>query len=506
MKNSFKHRFSLMIATLLLVLATGCQSLQETPNFADPDTFFKSRSDISNALNGAYRPMSQQWFNTYYNRSVFDCALGITTGYEKGPQYYKQGAYVASDEYIVAYWNDNYAGINRANAIIENLPNVPVSAITEEFRKQSNGEARFLRALYLYQLYIYFENIPVPTESTKNLTVRMGNEGGKKKALVTMVEDLKIAEADLASSYGATDGGRPTKWAAKALLAKVYLEDAQWQLAADKAFEVIDKSGLSLFSNFNDNFDPAKENTGERLFEIQNNFFVSPDNINNMHAHYTPTDWDGGDPNTLIPGDGKTAAGWGDAWIVGDVKMRAMFDANDKRISTTFMEQYRSKNVKDVVRFSPTANSPFVSSGSSERTFKNVILQKMIEYNTGNWNQTKKNYIILRLADTYLAHSEAVANGATGNGTFGINAVRTRAALPPVTAAGSNLKNIVFDEYVREFIGEGWVFPTARRFGKTAELIRTYTGRTVDNAKFRVLPIPLVEINANAAVKQNTGW
>jgi hypothetical protein len=320
---------------------------------------------------------------------------------------------------------------------------------------------------------------------------------------------LKAAETELPAQNAAADLGRASRWGAKTLLAKVYLEAGKWNEAATKAKEVIDQSGVTLFSNFTDVFSVEKENTGERFFEIQNDFATSPwANYNNMHAHFTPTDWDGGNPNTLDVGDDVTAAGWGDAWIVSDITFRSKFETGDKRIPVTFMEQYRSKNAGgQVVKFDPKAKSGFVAPNSSERTFNNVILQKNIEYKIGGWQYTKKNYMVLRLSDALLAHSEAVANGASGDGLFGINTVRARAGLKALSGvSGQALKDAVFNEWLREFAGEGWAFPTARRFNKTADIIKEFAGRTVDNAKFRVLPIPLVEINANKGVTQNKSW
>lgn len=508
----FSTTFSSLIRTALTLTVvfglslTGCKSLVEEPDFASPDAFYKTEKDMQAAVNAAYRPFSSQWFNTYYNRSVFECALGISGGYEKGPQYYEQGSYAASDEYISAYWQDVYNGVNRTNVVLDQLSKISKDALPDASKKQMSGEAHFLRAMYYYHVFAYFENIPVTDKPTAGLGQYASNEGGKQKALDLMTADLKAAEGELPTTYAASDAGRPTRWAAKALLAKVLLEAGKNQEAADKAQEVITQSGLKLFANYNDNFSADMKNQGERLFEIQNNFDKSPwDNYNNMHAHYTPTDWDGGDPNTLTVGDGVTAAGWGDAWIVGDTKVRALFAETDKRTPVTFMSQYRSKNAAGaVVKYSPTAKSAFVAQGSPERSFNNVILQKFIEYNTGGWQNTKKNYIVLRLADTYLVHAEAVANGATGNGLASLNAVRQRAGIASATAL---TKDGVMTEWMREFIGEGWIFPTVRRFNKTAEVIKEYAnGRVVDNAKWRVLPIPFVEINANPNVKQNTGW
>lgn len=487
------------------VLAAGtwaCKDLTENPDFASPDTFYKTDSDLQAAVNGAYRPLNNEWFNTYYNRCVLDCALGIQSGYEKGPQYYPAGQYVSTDEYIQAYWRQLYDGVNRTNVVIDAVGKA--TAASASVKKQVNAEARFLRAFYYYQLFGHFENIPVPDKPTRALGEYVGNEGGKEKALALMIADLTVAENDLPN---ADVTGRPSKWAAKTLLAKVHLEKGDNAAARAKALDVVTNSGLSLFADFSKVFDVANENQGERLFEIQCDFDQSPwQNYNNMHAHFTPTDWDGGDPNTLTPGDGVTAAGWGDAWIIGNNQWRADYFNNpaDKRIPVTFMDRYRSKNAGgNVVTYDAAAASPFVAPGSADRKFKNVIFQKVIAYNVGGWQFSRKNYVVLRLSDALLTHAEACANLNDATGLTSLNAVRTRAGLPPAAAL---TKDEVFAEWMREFASDGWAFSHARRTGRTAEIIKKYTGRTVDNNKYRLMPIPAVEIIANSNIRQNPGW
>ncbi|MFD1819719.1 RagB/SusD family nutrient uptake outer membrane protein [Pseudarcicella hirudinis] len=506
MRNSLKRPlFFMALAGGLSLLSIGCADLKETPDFVSPENFYKSEADAVAAINGAYRPINDEWYDNPYNRSVFDCALGIQSGYEKGPLYYRQGGYVASDEYIDSYWAQNYRGINRTNIVLDKLPGVKMD---DAVKKRISGEAHFLRAFYYYCLTVYFENIPVIDKPTRELGNYPTNDGGKKKALDLMISDLKAAEGELPATMTDANAGRPTKWAAKTLLSKVYLESGEWQNAADKAKEVIDQSGLTLFTNFVDNFSVEKKNTGERLFEMQCNYDVNPDIYQNLHAHFTPTDWDGSDPNSNVPGDGATASGWADAWIVGSNDFRDIFEAGDNRIPVTFMEKYRSKNANNqMVSYDRNAKSPFVAQGSPDRTFKNVIYQKWIEYNIGGWQKTKKNITLLRLADAYLAHSEACAKGATGDAYMGINKIRSRAGLTALSGLTKDaLVNATLVETLREFAGEGWAFPTLRRFGKIAEYTKKYAGRDVDETKYRVLPIPIVEINANPKIKQNQGW
>jgi starch-binding outer membrane protein, SusD/RagB family len=501
MKNTFIK--SLIALLTILIMVTGCQTLDEKPDFPSVDTFYNNDSELAAGVNGAYRPLNYEWFNSYYNRCVIDCALGTQTGYEKGPQYYERGQYVTTDEYLLAFWSQIYDGINRTNVVLDALTTKRAN-FTDAAAQQASGEMHFLRAMYMYQVFGVFENIPVPTAPTYEIKEYESNEGGKDRAITQMIADLTAAENELPAT--ATDG-RPSKWAAKTLLAKVLLEKGDWAGAKSKAEEVVNTSGLTLFPEFLSTVDVAHENQNERLFEIQNDFDLSPwANYNNMHAHFTPTDWDGGDPNTLSVGDGITAAGWGDAWIVGDVQWRQdMFsNADDKRIPVTFMSRYRSKNAAgDVVEWDPAASSPFIAPGSAERKFKNVIFQKVIEYNIGGWQYTKKNYVLLRLADAYLAHAEACARLNDASGATTLNAVRNRAGIGDAPAFNADA---VFDEWMREFAGDGWAFPLCRRYGKTADIIQKYSGRNVDNAKFRLMPIPAAEVLSNNKVKQNPGW
>ncbi len=88
-----------------------------------------------------------------------------------------------------------------------------------------------------------------------------------------IIDDLKAAENVLPPSYTGADQGRATKGAARAFLASVYLTLKQYQLAADKAAEVMAPgSGYGLWDNYTDVFDIKNEFGKEAIFDAQ---FVS---------------------------------------------------------------------------------------------------------------------------------------------------------------------------------------------------------------------------------------
>jgi hypothetical protein len=120
-------------------------------------------------------------------------------------------------------WGDYYAGIFRCNTLIGKLDGIDFSN-DEEARPRIEGEARFLRALLYFDLVRLFGNIPLITiPTTENVP-----QAAPVDVYKLIAEDLKFASSSIpADAYpkanAATNDGRATRYAAKALLARVYL-------------------------------------------------------------------------------------------------------------------------------------------------------------------------------------------------------------------------------------------------------------------------------------------
>jgi hypothetical protein len=124
------------------------------------------------------------------------------------------------------------------------------------------------------------------------------------------------------------------------------------------------------------------------------------------------------------------------------------------------------------------------------------------------------NIYLLRLADAYLVAAEAEARltGATTNAYSNINAVRTRAGIPNLTAGLSQQAFIdsTLQERSWEFYGEGDRWYDLTRTNRFLTVIPAavnadYPVRT-PVAKNKYFPIPQVEINANTLLEQNDDW
>ncbi len=163
-------------------------------------------------------------------------------------------------------WATCYAGIGRANQVIDNVPRINV--MTEEERNQIIGEAKFLRALNYFTLVNGFENIPLVLSFEKDLSKLRVPQSKPADIWAQIEKDLKDAEAVLPPDYSSSGmQGRATKYAAIALLGKAYLFQEKWNDAENKLNELYNK--FSLLPNYVDNFNGKSENGPESIFEIQ---------------------------------------------------------------------------------------------------------------------------------------------------------------------------------------------------------------------------------------------
>ena len=524
MKKYIFNKLSIsLIAGTMSVMA--CSDLKETPDFINPDSFYQSAKELELGVNAVYDDLTMgnnDWFNHFYNRYVFECLTGYQVGWEKGPLQYNLGNISAADDYINAYWQQCYRSIDRANNIIEIADKIEDPGNKDQIAR-IKGEALFLRAFYYYELVRYFDNPPLKTAPTQTYKDLPSNEGGMRAVIDQIYKDCNEATPLLPGSYTGANVGRATKWANLTLLMKAQLWDQKWAEAKATADIIINTGGLSLFTNFGDNFDVDHKNTGERIFEGQASAKANANEYTNNSAHFNPEDY----PSDL------GGAGW--SWLSATKDFRMTYEDEDKRIDGTFIESYPSGRVPKTskgeyatVKWSARADynlsrfgglvDPNADPNKPEQLiFSKAWSNKLVELDV-NWSATEKNIIYMRYADVLLGHSEAANESGQGDPYMGINMIRARAGLTPLKGLSQEaLRNAIVDEIMHEFAFEQVGYPELRRkskFGGTPDYLGDYiknysqkynVGR-VPKAKDYVLPIPLIELQGNPNVKQNDVW
>ncbi|HAH57366.1 MAG TPA: RagB/SusD family nutrient uptake outer membrane protein, partial [Bacteroidales bacterium] len=164
-----------------------------------------------------------------------------------------------------AIWIKNYVGIYRANLLLEKIDGVDAS---DDFKKRIIAECKFLRAYFYFEEVAYFENIPLLLNTLGSPSEYKQPQASPAEVYNQIALDLTEAMTGLPESVSAAEAGRITKWAAQALLARVYLfyngvynQDLQaGNTLINKGIlvtyldELIASSGHDLFEDYGTNF------------------------------------------------------------------------------------------------------------------------------------------------------------------------------------------------------------------------------------------------------------
>jgi hypothetical protein len=184
-------------------------------------------------------------------------------------------------------WIVLYAGIQRCNDVLNTL--AATSGISATKTTEIQAQARFLRAFYHFELRKVFGKVAWVDE-----TVGVGNTSISNSTEIypKIEEDLTFAVANLPDDWHTTgEVGRANKWAAKAMLAKVYMFQKKYSAALPILTDIINNGKTAkgqkygLNDHFYSNFNPAQKNSKESVFAAQTSV---QDN--------SSVDW-GGDPN-----------------------------------------------------------------------------------------------------------------------------------------------------------------------------------------------------------------
>ncbi|NPA37510.1 MAG: RagB/SusD family nutrient uptake outer membrane protein [Chlorobi bacterium] len=264
---------------LLTVFMAACNDfLEENPkSLLSPSNFPSSAEDCELILGGMQSVVASQSFadrGLYFLAEV--SSDETTVRYTTGDRYELDNMVFTTDnQYIRMTWSSCYTIINQSNILIKYLPD-------EDWAQPYIGAAKFYRA-WMYSTLVRLWGPTIvrlePTEqiSSDEEVVRTS----EKEVFDIIVDDLVDAEQKLPELWtgnaASPDDGRPTKGAAKVLLAEMYATMAgwpvndvsKWKLASDKAKEVMDMGLYHLLPDFADLYLIAKKNGPEHIFSFQ---------------------------------------------------------------------------------------------------------------------------------------------------------------------------------------------------------------------------------------------
>jgi hypothetical protein len=171
----------------------------------------------------------------------------LYSGVSGTPLFYYTNS-LTSSNVSSGYWESIYPRIFLINSAVEGLS--ATTTLTPTIRIQLLGEAKFIRAFLYFYLVNLYGDVPLVL-STDYLVNAVMPRTPKSAVWEQIINDLKDAESLLSSNYlkadifsTSTDRLRPTKWAAAAMLSRVFLYQQKWKDAEIAATTVINNNKL----------------------------------------------------------------------------------------------------------------------------------------------------------------------------------------------------------------------------------------------------------------------
>jgi len=535
-----KHKLYFMIAGLLIFSACG-EDYLDTHSYTElnESTFYKTQQDAFSALVGVYdgfqRMYGQAWSMPVASEILSDNAFGgggSADGY--GAQLIDEFDLQKSPGDIRIFednWKDYYKGIFRCNTLLGHLDDINWGN-NEALKNEYAAEARFIRAVAYFDLARLFENVVLLDKpSSENLPQATPDDVYK-----LIAEDLTFAVENIpAVAYNAqpaSEHGRITKWAAEAMLARVFLFYTGYYHKTDLAGttkqqvlnnleDLIQNSGHDLVPDFATLWPAASlaDYAGER----------NPENILNIKATYTSSyngDMDGNHWLVMLGLRDGNYPPYGQGWGAGSVnpKLWNDYDNTDTRKVASIisiadehvgLDYSGSREYTGYYNKKYTPMSSVIVDKETGQEIAKSLAEQLggVNFMIGQY----QDYIVIRYADVLLMAAEL---GSANAQTY-FDRVRQRAYQGNFSALPVTPANIM-EERRLEFAFEGiryWdllrqgVDVAASTIGESAEVLsggapQTVTinsGNIIKTRGFQQIPNTQITLS-NGMLKQNAGW
>ncbi|QNL50764.1 RagB/SusD family nutrient uptake outer membrane protein [Olivibacter sp. SDN3] len=423
-------------------------------------------------------------------------------------------------------WNEAYSSITRANMVIMQIEDGTLP-LEEELAQRAIAELKATRALAYYLLLDNHGNVPIVTDyRDASLPEQNTRQEVYDFVVAELTENLPLLSEDVSSMYG-----RMNKWAAKALLAKIYLNAevytgvSQWEKVIEETNEIIAANAYTLDINYVDVFTWTNENSGEIIFAVPYDEIYGQGSQIHMKTL---------DPLSRLVYN-MAAGPWGGNCAVP--QFIDTYDPEDSRLQETWIQgpQYHATTGDEVinyVNFVPGigGDGTVAATNHGFRIGKYAIKQ-------GATANLDNDYPMFRYGDVLMMKAEALLR--TGNADEAaalVTQVRQRAFKDNperATVTGSQLRtgsryqygwqatdgtvaetnggaDIPYGRFLDEL---GWEF--AAEAHRRQDLIRFgvfqtktwFNHRPHAQAQSRtIFPIPFAELNTNPNLTQNPGY
>ncbi|MCK4343866.1 MAG: RagB/SusD family nutrient uptake outer membrane protein [Bacteroidales bacterium] len=537
-----KYIFSIIIMVGLATLFNACTDLEEIVyTEIISEEFEPSEEDVIPIIGPAYTSLRNFYFGWHsYFDSQEECSdVSVTpvrpNGWDDGGVYKRMHRHIwtSTQSHVGGIWGRCYTGINNANRALYQIESgiLPIPLGKENII----AELKAIRAFYYYILCDNFGNVPIVTR----FDVEEGylpEQNTRQEVYDFVISELTSNIDLLTEVVDQSTYGRLTKWGAKAILAKMYLNagvytgtTTQWTSCIAVCDDIIASGKYILAANYNDNFVTYNENCPELIFTVPyDEIYASW-----FHLHM----------KTLHPANQQTynisSSPWGGSCAIP--QFIDTYDPDDSRIEDTWLMGLQFSATGDTLycTMDPAlANTPLEFTNFLQSTYETEEFEgyRLIKYEPkiGALGQLSNDFVIFRYADVLMMKAECLLRNGDANAAAAlVTQVRQRAFIDnpgKATVSGAELSagssynyglvengviveqeggdDIVYGRFLDEL---GWEFAIEAR--RRQDLIRFGVFTTKKwlshepNGDYRtIFPIPERQLESNPNLTQNPGY
>ncbi|MFW6201356.1 MAG: RagB/SusD family nutrient uptake outer membrane protein [Gemmatimonadota bacterium] len=540
LRRSNGLRASAVLGALLVALS--CTDLSENPvTEITEENFNPTEEDLAALMGDAYNDLRNWWMGWYgYVDIIGETGDLLVTpvrpnGWDDGGVYRfrHEHSWNSSRGGVSPAWGRSYGMITDINRILHQIDEglIPIEG---DLRTATVAELRALRA-YAYSILLdWYGNVPISTDFT---STELPDQSTRQEVYDFVVSELTEAIPDLSPETGQSTYGRINRWAAKGILARVYL-NAEVYTGTPRYDEVIEEtddiieSGLyALESDYRAPFARDNHDSVEMIWGLPydavngccSNFHMKTLKPELRHAlNLSAQPWGGSASNPqFIDTYDEDDTRLEDTWLMGDVR-------DDEGRGYTFVQHVPSM---------------------LETEFHHGFPVWKYEVYAGMTGASDVDYPILRYAEVLMMKAEALLRMGDPGGAAGLvtqvrerafaetdpskaevtgaelmegsaynygwydtdGVVKTGPGGDPVEDGGADIEYGRFlDELAWEFAAEGHrrqqlirfgVFTTKSWFNHEADV-----DRVADASHLRLFPIPQGVLDENEKLSQNPGY
>lgn len=504
------NRYKSLLLLILGLSTFACSDLEEEPiGIIVPETYFTDAASVEVAMNGAYARLHHRFFLARETSLQVMLRSDMVDIGDPGTRQERidHNAFsdISSNGNTIVAWQAMYDLISACNLTVFGAN---IATGNEDRLNVLSGQARFIRALAYYHLVRQFGSVIYIDEPVSDVDAL-------SNALPTSVEDIYIgiiSDLEFAKSVlpnTVTNKSIPSKAAASAYLASVYLTTGDYENALKESEEIITNKEtyvLDLEPDFQNLFHHADvKNSIEPIFVLD---YIGLSLASNWTTDYLA-------PLTGISSNEAYSHGGGWAVMVPAEDVYNTWDGQDYRRAVSFdttavKSTLNGGNPVDYTQFNAVdpinPNRPFIA---KYHRFPG-------EGSAGNGRESELDYLLMRYAEVLLIAAEAAAEeGDNGKAQTYLNLVRARARngavdgdnvkYPPSAVPVDHTGTVTVDDVLEErrlelaFEGKRWYDIVRRDLGQTV-----FSASGLEGAKpgFNypddyLIPIPQDEVNRN---------